>query len=625
MRLLDNLMPRNDTVARSAWPETYSFQNFVDWFTFQSHQYGISGSSSNVGDAAGFENYIEQIHRVNPIISAATVSRALLLSQWRPIWRNRFKGSTFGDQRLTLLERPGALPRGPFYHLAEMHCQYAGAAYPVVRNGRMYLLNPQHVSIVLGSNEDPGAPEELVPSDAEVVGLIYQPVRNGRKGRAEAFFPGEFTIIAPEPDPVYWWRGQSWVSALIREIGIDEQVTDHQTKFFKHAAVPSMIVTMNPAATQDQVTQYADAFNERHSGTRNRHRTLFVGGGVDDVKVVGSNLADLSLKDLSGGFESRVAARSMVPAVILNIRESMAGSALNSGNYAQTRRQWADKWFTPTADIYAEALERLIPNRPGDVELSWNRRRVTFLQEDEQDAAEIRMRNASTMRQLVDGGFDPDSVVAYVDSDDLTVLTHTGLLSVQVQEPGAQQQPAADAGRMLENVQQRSFDDYMPRWELHTHTHVSQPDVTVETGEVRVQMPEQREMAPVINVNPTPVTVQNTVEPAPVAVENRVEVNPTPVNVDVSPTPVTVDNRVDVNPTPVTVDNRVDVSPTPVNVDVSPTPVSVDVSPTPVNVDNTVNVDTPPAQVTVVGEDRPSKFKVRRDRQGRISEVDEVE
>jgi hypothetical protein len=37
---------------------------------------------------------------------------------------------------------------------------------------------------------------------------------------------------------------------------------------------------------------------------------------------------------------------------------------------------------------------------------------------------------------LVDGGFDPDSVVAAADSWDETLLVHTGLLSVQLQKPG---------------------------------------------------------------------------------------------------------------------------------------------------------------------------------------------
>ena len=40
------------------------------------------------------------------------------------------------------------------------------------------------------------------------------------------------------------------------------------------------------------------------------------------------------------------------------------------------------------------------------------------------------------MRTLVDGGFDPDSVIAAVTTGDMTLLTHSGTLSVQLQPPG---------------------------------------------------------------------------------------------------------------------------------------------------------------------------------------------
>jgi hypothetical protein len=50
------------------------------------------------------------------------------------------------------------------------------------------------------------------------------------------------------------------------------------------------------------------------------------------------------------------------------------------------------------------------------------------------------------MKTLVDAGYDPDSVRDAVDADDLTTLTHTGLVSVQLQEPGTTQpdQPATN-------------------------------------------------------------------------------------------------------------------------------------------------------------------------------------
>jgi hypothetical protein len=58
------------------------------------------------------------------------------------------------------------------------------------------------------------------------------------------------------------------------------------------------------------------------------------------------------------------------------------------------------------------------------------------------DSADIRGKDATTMRTLVDGGFDPQSVIDAVTTGDMTLLTHSGTLSVQLQPPGDGTQPA---------------------------------------------------------------------------------------------------------------------------------------------------------------------------------------
>jgi hypothetical protein len=77
------------------------------------------------------------------------------------------------------------------------------------------------------------------------------------------------------------------------------------------------------------------------------------------------------------------------------------------------------------------------------VRLWYDDRDVSFLQEDVLDAAEIRGKDAQTMRTLVDGGFNPDSVIEAVTTGDMGLLTHSGTLSVQLQPPGEGTEPAA--------------------------------------------------------------------------------------------------------------------------------------------------------------------------------------
>jgi hypothetical protein len=74
---------------------------------------------------------------------------------------------------------------------------------------------------------------------------------------------------------------------------------------------------------------------------------------------------------------------------------------------------------------------------PGeDARLWYDASDVPFLREDEKDAAEIQKVRAETISNLITAGYVPDSVVAAVDANDMRLLVHSGLMSVQLQAPG---------------------------------------------------------------------------------------------------------------------------------------------------------------------------------------------
>jgi hypothetical protein len=78
------------------------------------------------------------------------------------------------------------------------------------------------------------------------------------------------------------------------------------------------------------------------------------------------------------------------------------------------------------------------------VRLWYDARDVPFLREDAKDAAEIQGVQSRTIRTLVDAGYTPASVMAAVRASDWSLLVHTGLFSVQLQEPGSPESgPAA--------------------------------------------------------------------------------------------------------------------------------------------------------------------------------------
>jgi hypothetical protein len=67
---------------------------------------------------------------------------------------------------------------------------------------------------------------------------------------------------------------------------------------------------------------------------------------------------------------------------------------------------------------------------------------MPILREDAKDAAEITQTNATTIGQLVREGFTAESAKAAVIAQDMSLLVHSGLVSVQLQVPGATTPPA---------------------------------------------------------------------------------------------------------------------------------------------------------------------------------------
>jgi hypothetical protein len=74
---------------------------------------------------------------------------------------------------------------------------------------------------------------------------------------------------------------------------------------------------------------------------------------------------------------------------------------------------------------------------PADAELWYDVADMPILREDAKDAADIEQVKAMTINSYLREGFTPESAVAAVRGQDVSLLRHTGLISVQLQRPGA--------------------------------------------------------------------------------------------------------------------------------------------------------------------------------------------
>lgn len=396
--------------------------------------------NGNRSEAPSVAEYGERIYKQNGIVFACMQVRQAIFSEIRFRYANLDNGkigTLFGDKTLRILERPGPnVTTGELAARMIQDADLAGQFYAIKRNNQIIRRDPQKMVIVLRG--DPSK-DEFAP----VAGYNYYPAGVMPGGKFITYLPEETCHWSPNPDPCAEYRGMSWITPVLREIGADNAATDHKSEFFGNAATPQMVVkTPEGVMTQEQFDAFTRKMNEQHTGRGNRHKTLYLVPG-SDVQVVGADFKQLDFSETQGRDETRIAAAAGVPAVIVGLKESMQGSSLNAGNYGQARRRLADGTMRPLYRSAAAALETLVPAPNSASQLWYDDSQVAFFREDRKDAADIQAVKAQTIRQLVDAGYEPKTVVAAVDAEDMTLLVHTNLFSVQLQAPGAGQPQSA--------------------------------------------------------------------------------------------------------------------------------------------------------------------------------------
>jgi len=413
--------------------------DFGEWLTYLGMQYQLGVTTSMTGNqesiAPGFAGFADYAFKGNAVVFACMAVRMRVFTEARLAYQ-RMRGGRPADlwtsPALGLLEKPW--PNGTTGDLLARNLLYAdlmGNSFTYrAAPDRLQVLRPDWVTIISGLRDDDQA--NGWDLGAEVLGYIYQPGGRGSGKPSRFLLPEVVSHFAPVPDPMAPWRGQSWLSPVIREIKADTAATSHKLSFFEQAATPNLKVKADPTLTPEKFKEWVTLFRQGHEGAANAYKTLFLGGGAD-AEVIGANMRQMDFKQTQGAGETRIAAAAGVPPVLVGLSEGL--QAATYSNYGQARRAFADEWARPTWRNFAGSMQSIIPT-PSDSRLWYDDRDIPFLQEDQKDAADILAVRAATIKQLVDAGFEQQSVVHAVDSNDLSTLQHTGLFSVQLQPPG---------------------------------------------------------------------------------------------------------------------------------------------------------------------------------------------
>jgi phage portal protein BeeE len=427
--MLANLFRREVIEERSglSWND---YTRLFEQFAYQGHRY-IAPSVASFAELTALQG------ARNPIVAAAIQARLLVFSEVRFLWQpfsGGRPGRMFGNQELTIIEQPWPnATTGDLLARMLVDADLYGNSYWVRRQGRatdeLVRLDPTRTIVVTGDLTAPNGQ----PYGKQLVGYA---IVDDNQNELVMYLPDEVCHFKPLPDPMHPYRGRTWLSTILPDVSADDEFTGYKHSFMRNAATPNLAVSFDPTITKEAFETFVSRLDAGHKGADKAFKTLYLGGGAD-VKVVGANFDQLNLKAVQGAGETRIAAAAGVPASYLGISESLAGSSLNSGNYNAARRRFADGTIRPLWRSAAGALQTLMPLPDPTARLWYDDRDVAFLQEDVLDSAEIRAKDAQTMRTLVDGGFEPQSVVEAVTTGDMSLLEHTGTLSVQLQPPGS--------------------------------------------------------------------------------------------------------------------------------------------------------------------------------------------
>jgi len=391
--------------------------------------YFAGGNAAGEGIGSDFQSYASVGYAGNGVVFSVLNARLRLFSEASFKFRGLADKRLFGTPDLGLLENPW--PGGQTAELFGRMIQdadLAGNSYiHRINDLRLERLRPDWTRIISTKMMDPVTENEY----REVIGYLYF------EGGSEngVFYPvDDVSHWSPVPDPLAPWRGMSWLTPVIREINADLTMTEYRQKFFDNAATPNMLVRYVNKIAPDAMKALQEQISARHGGVANAWKTMVVDQGAD-VTVVGNNFKDIDFTALQAAGEVRIASAGGVPPIVAGLQGGLDASTM--ANYAAAYRNFSDSTMNGLWRGACGSLAKFV-NVPDSAQLWFDTRDIPALR----DAEELRQKGYAQfsigVMNLVNAGFDPATVVAALESGDMSLLKHTGLISVQLLKPHTQ-------------------------------------------------------------------------------------------------------------------------------------------------------------------------------------------
>lgn len=363
------------------------------------------------------------------VVFGVILARLMLFSEAEFKFQRLADKSLYGNQDLSKLEKPW--PGGTTGELLarmEQDVSLAGNAYVRDAGTQLERLRPDCVTIMSELVRDEVTNTEV----RRVIGYWYDPTFDS--DREPAYYPvDEVAHWSPIPDPLASFRGMSWLTPVLREIDADQQMTDYKRAYLTNAATPNMLIRYSQKIDQQRMTRLSTQINAKHGGVDNAFRTLILDEGAD-VTVLGNTFDKMQFAAVQAAGENRIAVAAGVPAIVAGLKEGL--DAATYSNYGLAMRRFADLTMRPNWRSACAALAKLV-DVPSDSRLWFDTTAIAALQEGEKERADTMQVLATAANTLITAGYTADSIKAALAASDVTLLKHSGLVSVQLQTPGS--------------------------------------------------------------------------------------------------------------------------------------------------------------------------------------------
>jgi hypothetical protein len=260
-----------------------------------------------------------------------------------------------------------------------------------------------------------------------VIGYDWDPTRrpgSDPKAEAQFFTVDEVAHWSPIPDSIARFRGMSWLTPVLRDIGADNAMTAYKTLYMDHGS-PIVAVKYARPLQPSTIDVLIDRIKAKYGGVANSWNPLIFDQGADPVLAAG--LEQLDFRNIQSGGELRICAAAGVNPILIGL-----AGADGSDTYQSAMRQLADMHMRPLWRSACAALQKLVPNVPArGVQLWYDTTDIAALQAAETEKAQVTQVSAAAMLTFIQAGMTKESAILAVNSGDLSLLKPEPVVKVE--------------------------------------------------------------------------------------------------------------------------------------------------------------------------------------------------